>query len=83
MNEIETSDSTTGLEGAITAAMRLQDAISAVALLVHHCWNDGVTADRARNALDWIASAMDADCDTLCRALDTLQSRDLTAGGVA
>lgn len=57
---------------ATTAAMGLRDGITAISSLVYDCWRDGVSADRARHAIDWLADKMDDDCDKLHEALDNI-----------
>lgn len=60
------------LRDATDAAMHLRDAVTALALMVRDPWDNAATADRTRNALDWIAERMDLDCDVLHDALDEL-----------
>lgn len=64
------------LAAANDSATRLRDAISATWLIVRDCWHGAGTADKARNALDWITGQMDDECDALDEALEKLR-RDL------
>ena len=52
-------------------ACNLRDAVYAIQIMVQHPW-DGVEADRARNALQWITNKMEDDADELNDQLDDL-----------
>ena len=53
------SDSMFGLADANTAAARLRDAIEVLELIVDGSAEGRITADRARNLLQWLAVCKD------------------------
>lgn len=65
-------------EQATQSATDLRDAVYAIQGLVAHPWN-GIEADRARNAIDWIANTMSGECDQLDMAVEDLRPK----GGAA
>ena len=52
------------------AAIRLGEAVSAVRAIVAPVWNNPIEADRARDALQWIADKADDEASVLMDAID-------------
>lgn len=56
---------------AEAAAGRLRDGIAALDLTTRNPWDND--ADKARNAIAWIADKLDLDCETLVDTLDQIR----------